>query len=462
MPRNIVIYSDGTGQRGGIFFDEKRSNIYKMYRATRCGPDLAIDPAEQLTYYDPGLGTEPVGSSTPYRWYRKAYNVISQATGLGITLNIIECYAALIRLWHPGDRIFLFGFSRGAYTVRALGGVLSFCGIPTRMADGSPLRRDERSSRAIAREAVKQVYQFTNSRRRDAATQKQQMRLDQRELLAQRFREKYASGEQQQSNVVPHFIGVFDTVASLANRTAVWGLIAGGLAVLQLISFLLSLLIWSYFVWSAITLGIAATVGVAWYVFDHHKAPGALPGFSARQTRHWTEFKMRFYDWRLSPKIPYARHAISIDENRKEFDRVPWGTHGEPNEPDDKGIIRFEQIWFAGNHSDVGGSYAENDARLSDITLKWMLEAAASVGLKYDERWLRLFPDAAGPQHDEKRQGIFKYSVAFVRKIDPKAPLHQSVLDRLALPEVLQYDVRKPYRPEGLRGHESAGDFYAD
>jgi len=462
MHRNIVIYSDGTGQRGGIFFDEKRSNIYKMYRATRCGPDLAIDPAEQLTYYDPGLGTEPLGSSTLYRWYRKAYNIVSQATGLGITLNIIECYAALIRLWRPGDRIFLFGFSRGAYTVRALGGVLSFCGVPTRMPDGSPLRRDEASSLAIAREAVRQVYQFTNSRKRDASTQKQQMRLDQRELLAYRFREKYGSGDKQQSNAVPHFIGVFDTVASLANRTAVLGLIFSGLLALLLVGFLMSYFIWNFTIWSAIGLSAAAIVGVVWYVFDHLKTPGALPGYSARQTRHWTEFKMRFYDWRLSPRVPFARHAISIDENRKEFDRVPWGTHGEPNVPDENGMIRFEQVWFAGNHSDIGGSYAENDARLSDITLKWMLEAASRAGLKYDERWLRLFPDAAGPQHDEKRSGIFKYSTSFVRKIDPKAPLDQSVLDRLALPEVLQFDVHKPYRPEGLRGHESAADFYAD
>jgi uncharacterized protein (DUF2235 family) len=47
-------------------------------------------------------------------------------TGLGITANMIDCYAALIRLWQLGDRIFLFGFSRGAYTVRCLAGVIVF------------------------------------------------------------------------------------------------------------------------------------------------------------------------------------------------------------------------------------------------------------------------------------------------------------------------------------------------
>jgi hypothetical protein len=59
--RNIVIYSDGTGQRGGRLFDERRSNIYKLFRATRCGPESSVDPAKQLTFYDPGLGTAPPG-----------------------------------------------------------------------------------------------------------------------------------------------------------------------------------------------------------------------------------------------------------------------------------------------------------------------------------------------------------------------------------------------------------------
>ena len=157
MTRNIVIFADGTGQRGGIFFDENRSNIYKLYRATRCGPEYSVNPAEQLTFYDPGVGTKPIEGNFFFGLYRRLHNLVSQATGLGLTLNMIECYAAIIRMWRPGDRIFVFGFSRGAYTVRALGGVLSFCGVPTHMDDGSPLLRDEASTIRIAKEAVKDV-----------------------------------------------------------------------------------------------------------------------------------------------------------------------------------------------------------------------------------------------------------------------------------------------------------------
>src|SRR5712691_1568161 len=99
---NIVIYSDGTGQRGGLLFDERRSNIYKLYRASRCGPDSSINPREQLAFYDPGLGTVPGGLGLIGGLYRKIYNLVSQATGLGLTANIIDCYAAIINLWQPG------------------------------------------------------------------------------------------------------------------------------------------------------------------------------------------------------------------------------------------------------------------------------------------------------------------------------------------------------------------------
>ena len=136
MPKNVIIFSDGTGQAGGITFDEMRTNVYKLYRATRVGPDTTIDPKEQVAFYDPGLGSPADGSRLKIKWARSIYNLASMATGLGITANIIDCYAALIRLYREGDRVFLFGFSRGAYTVRSLAGVMSYCGIPRQLPNG--------------------------------------------------------------------------------------------------------------------------------------------------------------------------------------------------------------------------------------------------------------------------------------------------------------------------------------
>src|SRR3954447_25397081 len=90
MGKNIIILSDGTGQRGGVLFDERRSNIYKLYRATRCGPDSAVDPTEQLAFYDPGIGTLPGGLGNFWAIERWLYNKVSQATGLGLTRNIVD------------------------------------------------------------------------------------------------------------------------------------------------------------------------------------------------------------------------------------------------------------------------------------------------------------------------------------------------------------------------------------
>src|SRR6201998_1870348 len=163
MSKNIVIFSDGTGQAGGITFDEVRTNVYKLYRASRVGPDTTIDPSEQVAFYDPGLGSPADGSKIKIQWARRVYNFASQATGLGITANIIDCYAALIRLYRDGDRIFLIGFSRGAYTVRALAAVIACCGIPGQLPGGGALPMDVEGSTRLAETAVKSVYQFCSS-----------------------------------------------------------------------------------------------------------------------------------------------------------------------------------------------------------------------------------------------------------------------------------------------------------
>ncbi|HEV7252674.1 MAG TPA: DUF2235 domain-containing protein [Mesorhizobium sp.] len=96
MPKNIVIFSDGTGQAGGLLPDEARSNVYKLFRACRVCPDTAVNPREQLAFYDVGLGARHDPDELGIGWMRRIYNMLSQLTGLGITRNIIDCYAAII------------------------------------------------------------------------------------------------------------------------------------------------------------------------------------------------------------------------------------------------------------------------------------------------------------------------------------------------------------------------------
>lgn len=480
MGRNIIIFSDGTGQAGGIHFDERRSNIYKMYRAMRCGPDSTIDPKTQLAFYDPGLGSALDGASYYRGPVRPFYNLLSQATGFGITANIVDCYAALIRMWRPGDRIFLFGFSRGAYTVRCLAGVLRHCGIPTRMPDGSPVPLDSHSTRALADYAVKHVYKFTTSRKREDATERQRFLLDTRAAIAARFRAEHGSQHPElanRPNVVPYFIGAFDTVASLMDRSKFAALLAVVLVVVGLAATALS---WAtglpWLASAALTaLGAAllAAVAFAWRLL---KFDGHVPGYDWRQslrTIHLADFFLTFDDKSLDPYVEYAKHALSIDENRKPFGRVKWypGETSVLADQDARGHARFEQIWFSGVHSDIGGSYAEDESRLSDIALKWMVDRATEIpaGLTYDASILRAYPDPEGFQHDARRDStvpLLRPRVPFypLKYRDPPddAVLHPSVYDRFDAAGVPIYDSIAAYRPPALKAHGDVAHLYGE
>jgi uncharacterized protein (DUF2235 family) len=473
MPKNILIFSDGTGQAGGLTPDQNVSNIYKLYRATRCGSENNIDPTHQLTFYDPGLGSQPdSGLLFVTRAYHRLRDVVSQATGLGITKNIIDCYAALLRMWQPGDRIFLFGFSRGAYTVRCVASVLSFCGIPTTMADGTtPLFRDVNSTRNIAKEAVKQIYEHVGSPKDTAY-------LEQRKALALRFRRKYGSDVNGGPNVNPFFIGVFDTVASLGSYRVAFLALAGWLIFLAVVSAIVNFgqtffqIEFRSVFWVLVTLSIL--VAGIWYLIAHLQYAVGLKGYSFWQTLHFTAPKMQFYDKHLDNAVWYARHAISIDEDRADFARVEWASTSNAGPPrPDSYPDWLEQIWFAGVHSDIGGGYADNESRLSDIALEWMVHAAENLpdanspsgnGIKVDRSYLQLSPNARGPQHDEREPGWFGGRVKWteaLRKIDPDAILHPSVYNRFAADKVQHFYEMKPYRPANLATHHGLAHYYS-
>jgi uncharacterized protein (DUF2235 family) len=107
MSKNIVVFSDGTNQEGG---EGSPTNIYKIYRM------LENRTPDQISFYDRGLGTG---------WRKLSGN----ALGSGISKNIKECYQFIFDDFESGDQIFLFGFSRGAATVRSLSGFIHLFGL---------------------------------------------------------------------------------------------------------------------------------------------------------------------------------------------------------------------------------------------------------------------------------------------------------------------------------------------
>lgn len=194
MPKNIVVYSDGTGQDGGARPEQRISNIYKMYRISRDHADTGIHPSRQVVFYDAGLGTD-IGATALTAPVRFVQKLLGSVTGAGIKRNIADCYEFIVNHYEEGDRIFLFGFSRGAYTVRSLANLLMLCGVPTKAA-GGPLMRYRKAVKDIAWEAVDTVLEHGAGHPRAEFE-------DERLELARRFQVKYGSGDGSDSNVAP-------------------------------------------------------------------------------------------------------------------------------------------------------------------------------------------------------------------------------------------------------------------
>lgn len=471
MAKNILIFADGTGQAGGIRPDQCLSNVYKLYRATRIGPDSPIDPAEQVAHYEPGLGTTTDAGLIRLRVVDRLKAVAGSVAGLGISSNVVDSYEAILKHYEPGDRIYLFGFSRGAYTARSVAGVLNLCGVPTHDGTGAPLPRYGRALRAIAEEAVRKVY--------DHGAGKPRAEYEaEREEQALRFRRKYGSGDERRGDVHPYFIGLFDAVAALGAPTLIRMLLAGALLVAAtVLSAIIALLVRTLTAWNLtwpffVLLAALVLMSGGRYLISTFKCIRDFPQ-KGKFSWHLARWKSKHYDGYLDPRVNVVRHALAIDETRRDFDRVVWGSTKDHPQRIEGELERLEQYWFAGNHSDIGGSYPEDESRLSDIALYWMVEEARSVlhPILVDDSKLRLYPNIAGPQHCEVQAMLDSFPwwwpkrlrigwPAKVRPIDPEATLHPSVLRRFELDRVLQCGVRKPYRPDGLRHHRDVAHFY--
>jgi uncharacterized protein (DUF2235 family) len=398
MPKNILIFADGTGNESGLLPDESRTNVYKLYRATRTGPDTTIDPEKQIAFYIPGVGTPGI---TPPSMWKRIWKSIEQAVGGGLTTQIVDCYAAIISVWAPGDRIYLFGFSRGAYCVRCVAHVLEIIGVPTKEATGEPLSLEPRSLRTIATTAVKILYRLGLPQPNEVA----------RSENGATFRNAHACVTGPDAGATPFAVCIWDAVAAVG-----W-------------------------------LHVGVSQVVRW-----------LPSISSK------------YDYHFPRDIKFARHAMAIDEYRQDFLRVPWGGSGTVPDGSIGTVTRFRQVWFAGNHSDIGGSYPENESRLSDITLEWMKTFIAkelpdeATRVIVNDDLLRPYPSSAGMMHDELMVGHTRANLhiwpAAERKVDPAGELHPTVIDRLKMLSVRNFTGFGPYRPKSLSEHPAAAVFY--
>ena len=127
MPKNIVILLDGTSNE----ISSNRTNILRLYGTLE-------KSAAQIVYYNPGVGTFGPENGFSYA-SRKTAEIIGMATGWGIDQNVKEAYRFLVENYDDGkrpgdaplgrDEIFIFGFSRGAYSARVLAGFINALGL---------------------------------------------------------------------------------------------------------------------------------------------------------------------------------------------------------------------------------------------------------------------------------------------------------------------------------------------
>ncbi len=152
MPKNIVVCCDGTGNEFGL----ANSNVIKLYSAL----DLR-DPEKQTAYYHPGLGTmgAPNALTRLAKWWTRALGLMF---GRGLMDDIGDAYGFLMDEYMPGDQVFLFGFSRGSYTARALAGMLHMFGL-VRKGDPVLIRYVTRMFRVKGQKVFPLAAMFKNT-----------------------------------------------------------------------------------------------------------------------------------------------------------------------------------------------------------------------------------------------------------------------------------------------------------
>jgi hypothetical protein len=335
MGKNIVICFDAAGGRG----EESLSNVRRLFSV------LDRDQHKQVSHINRwGFSqSSRVGSA----WSAIGY----LAFGAGLVTSLTQAYRFLIEQYEAGDRLYLFGFSKGAFAAQALGAILHMFGL---VAKGDEILLED----TIASFLTAHSETFTLAR-------------DTHYLYSQICK--------------PHFVGLWETPASIG-------------------------LVYS---------------------------PLALPYTS------------------LNPDIEIGRHALAIDERRSMYRPNFWRPAAKAQD--------IKEVWFAGVHSDVGGSYPEPESGLALIAFEWMVAEARAAGLLVNQSKLDFVlndghqqqKDFPAPLHNSLRgvwwllemlptryltsganageyRASFRIPLGRPRFIPEGATIHESVFDRMA------------------------------
>ncbi|KAF1951904.1 hypothetical protein CC80DRAFT_495790 [Byssothecium circinans] len=368
--RRLVICCDGTWQSSVSWEDNVPSNVTKLCRViARIGTDNKDSEKKwhQLVYYDGGVGTGNLSGSEKRR---------QGGTGAGLAENVIEAYNFIVLNYSPGDEIFCFGFSRGAYTARAVAGLVTDIGV----------------IKAIDMHLFPQIYRAYMSNDEGLPFRETQAWKDFVDgKLSKKGIELSKKGEindfkdhAQSWEIQPHrhlvsaegsrkvkVVGVWDTVGSL---------------------------------------------GIPDVAFLNN---------SGMRTQYG------FHNVKLNENIEHAFHALALDERRKAFSPTLWYIPKDLParlEKEGKKIPELKQVWFPGVHINCGGG--SDDAitemkgdleHLSTATFAWMLQVI-SPHLTIDQSAFKSHMDQYKRWRDHVRYACTYHHAGWTDWIASKLP----------------------------------------
>jgi uncharacterized protein (DUF2235 family) len=302
-----------------------------------------VGATSQLIFYDEGVGTEE-----GQKWSGGFF-------GNGLLKNLADGYRFLIFNYAPGDEIFVFGFSRGAFTARSFAGLLSNCGIirrrdAARATEAIELYRGRDDTRGY----LEKLMRFRSESSPDVCVS------DEEDAWRSTNVPDFKVGTLPRLSV--KYLGVWDTVGAL---------------------------------------GI----------------PGYLVGASEINKKYL------FHNVSLSPFVQHARHAVAIDEHRRDFFPTLWDNleklNRDRNADPDAEDAPYQQKWFPGVHGAVGGGGKSRG--LSDQSLDWIWDGARNAGLVLDtsrsSRIFELLPDHRAALSDESEEARFNLSSLNIEKL---------------------------------------------
>lgn len=324
--KRIVICCDGTSNKPDI------DNVTNVVKVASGIANVDGDNNPQVVFYDQGVGSDGLID-----------HLTGGIFGWGVTKNIREAYRFLVTNYSPGDEIYIFGFSRGAFTARSLSGLISKFGI---------LNRSE-------------IHNIRN-----VIDHYRESKDDPRDKDSG---EKIATDKDARIK----FLGIWDTVGAMG---------------IQLIRFVGTLGWWPG---QLIRIPIAALLLLNWKESSKWKRTEVIPEFTraaARAGAHvvvevlnwmrfWTKTRHKFHDTRLAVNVDYAYHAVAIDERRPIFEAVLWESKTSETK-------EMKQVWFSGVHTEVGGG--SPNVATSIRPLRWMTARAHERGLRFTEEFYKV------------------------------------------------------------------------